>query len=221
MPDLVVSRPGKIIAVGLNYLDHATESRGSVPDQPMTFAKFTTGLIGPGEAIQLPSWATEVDYEAELAVVIGRLAQEVSRDDALDFVAGYTALNDVSDRTAQFAEGQFSRAKSYDTFAPIGPRLVPADELGDPQTLGIRCRLNGELVQDSNTSEMIFSVAYLIEFLSATMTLEPGDIIATGTPAGVGVFRDPKLFLAPGDIVTVEIDGIGELTNPVVARTPR
>lgn len=218
---LVVSRPGKIIAVGLNYLDHAKESGASLPDRPMTFAKFSTSLIGPGEAIELPPWATQVDYEAELAVVIGRLARGVSRGDALDFVAGYTAMNDVSDREAQFAEGQFSRAKSYDTFAPIGPRVVPPTEIGDPQALGIRCRLNGELVQDGNTAEMIFGVAELIEFLSAAMTLEPADIIATGTPAGVGIFRDPKLFLTPGDVVTVEIDGIGELSNPVIARPPK
>lgn len=214
-------RPGKIVAVGLNYRDHAGESGAALPTSPMIFAKFPSSLIASGEPILVPPGCDQVDYEAELAVVIGREAREVSVEQALDHVLGYTALNDVSDRAAQFAEGQFVRAKSYDTFTPMGPRVVPAAEIPDPQRLSVRCWLNGELVQDGSTADMVFGVGDLISFLSRTITLEVGDIIATGTPAGVGIFRNPPLFLRPGDEVTVEIEGIGRLTNPVAERVYR
>jgi 2-keto-4-pentenoate hydratase/2-oxohepta-3-ene-1,7-dioic acid hydratase in catechol pathway len=219
--DLPIPRPGKIVAIGLNYRDHAKESGGETPTSPVVFAKFPSSMIADGEPILIPRGCDRVDYEAELAVVIGRQAREVTVADALDHVHAYTALNDVSDRQAQFADGQFVRAKSYDSFTPIGPRLVPRDEIPDPQRLAIRCWLNGDLVQDGNTADMVFGVAELIAFLSRTITLERGDVIATGTPAGVGVFRQPPLFLRPGDEVTVDIEGIGRLTNPVRERVPR
>jgi 2,4-diketo-3-deoxy-L-fuconate hydrolase len=169
-----------------------------------------------GAPVILPAGVDQADYEAELAVVIGRTAQRVRADDALDFVSGYLALNDVSDRDAQMKDGQWSRAKSYDTFGPVGPIFVPASEIPDPQQLAISCDLNGQRMQDSNTSYMIFGVRQLIEFISARITLEPGDVISTGTPDGVGAFRPEPVFLKPGDEMTVTIEGIGELTNPVV-----
>jgi 2-keto-4-pentenoate hydratase/2-oxohepta-3-ene-1,7-dioic acid hydratase in catechol pathway len=210
-----IDRPGKIIAVGLNYRDHAGEATVAAPTSPILFAKWGTCLIGPDEPIVIPAGIDEVDWEAELAVVIDRTARNVSIDDALDFVRGYTCMNDVSARKAQRDDGQWTRAKSFDTFGPVGPRLVPASEIPDPQVLGIRARVNGELMQDSNTSAMIFSVAYLISYISAGITLEPGDLITTGTPSGVGAFRPTPIFLHPGDHVGIEIDGIGTLTNPV------
>jgi 2,4-diketo-3-deoxy-L-fuconate hydrolase len=210
-----IDRPGKIIAVGLNYRDHAGEATVAAPTSPILFAKWGTCLIGPDEPIVIPAGIDEVDWEAELAVVINRTARGVSIDDALDFVRGYTCMNDVSARKAQRDDGQWTRAKSFDTFGPVGPRLVPASEIPDPQVLGIRARVNGELMQDSNTSAMIFSVAYLISYISAGITLEPGDLITTGTPSGVGAFRPTPIFLQPGDHVDIEIDGIGTLTNPV------
>jgi 2,4-didehydro-3-deoxy-L-rhamnonate hydrolase len=210
-----IDRPGKIIAVGLNYRDHAGEATVAAPTSPILFAKWGTCLIGPDEPIVIPAGIDEVDWEAELAVVIDRTARNVGIDDALDFVRGYTCMNDVSARKAQRDDGQWTRAKSFDTFGPVGPRLVPASEIPDPQVLGIRARVNGELMQDSNTSAMIFSVAYLISYISAGITLEPGDLITTGTPSGVGAFRPMPIFLHPGDHVDIEIDGIGILTNPV------
>lgn len=215
LPDLPIARPGKIIAVGLNYRDHATESAVAVPSSPVTFAKWPTCLIPDGAPIRIPSGVDEVDWEAELAVVIGRTARDVEADDALSYVAGYTCLNDVSARRIQRTDGQWSRAKSFDSFGPIGPVLVPAAELPDPQTLAIRSRVNGELMQDSNTKDMIFGVAELIAHLSRGTTLEPGDVISTGTPSGVGAFRDDPIFLTDGDVVEVEIEGIGILRNPV------
>jgi 2-keto-4-pentenoate hydratase/2-oxohepta-3-ene-1,7-dioic acid hydratase in catechol pathway len=167
--------------------------------------------------VVLPAGVVQADYEAELAVVIGRRAQHVSEDDALDFVSGYLAMNDVTDRAAQNADGQWCRAKSYDTFGPCGPRLVPASEIPDPQSLAISMDLNGERMQDSTTGNMIFGVRQLISFISQRITLEPGDIISTGTPEGVGAFRPEPVFLKPGDVMTVSIDGIGKLTNAVVA----
>lgn len=217
MSALPVDRPGKIIAVGLNYRDHAKEADVSAPLQPVIFSKFSSSLVGSGEPIRIPHWCAQADYEAELAVVIGRTAQGVAAAEAMDFVAGYTAMNDVTDREAQVSDGQWVRSKSYDTFAPIGPRVVPASEIPDPQNLFVRCWLNGDLVQDGHTSDMIFGVAELIAYVSDTMTLDPGDIITTGTPAGVGAFRDAPIFLKPGDEVTVEIERIGRLTNPVIA----
>ncbi|MEN3279230.1 MAG: hypothetical protein V7607_370 [Solirubrobacteraceae bacterium] len=212
---LSISRPGKIVCVGLNYLDHAQEGAMDLPKAPLLFAKWPNTLIGDGDAIVLPPEATEVDYEAELGVVIGTKAKRVSEADALEYVEGYICLNDVSARDMQFGDGQWTRGKSVDTFCPVGPRLVPRDEIADPQQLGIRCIVNGEALQDSSTAQMIFSVAQIIAYVSQVITLEPGDLIATGTPAGVGVFRDPKVLLADGDEVSVEIDGLGTLTNPV------
>jgi 2-keto-4-pentenoate hydratase/2-oxohepta-3-ene-1,7-dioic acid hydratase in catechol pathway len=212
---LSISRPGKIVCVGLNYLDHAQETGQEVPKAPLLFAKWPNTLIGDGEPIVLPAASQEVDYEAELGVVIGTAAKHVSEAAALDHVEGYICLNDVSARDLQFADGQWTRGKSPDTFCPVGPRLVPREEIDDPQRLGIRCILNGETMQDSSTAQMIFSVAEIIAYVSQVITLEPGDLIATGTPAGVGVFRDPKILLKDGDEVRVEIDGLGTLTNPV------
>jgi 2,4-didehydro-3-deoxy-L-rhamnonate hydrolase len=186
-----------------------------LPKAPLLFAKWPNTLIGDGEAIVLPPESKEVDYEAELGVVIGTTAKRVSEADALDHVAGYICLNDVSARDMQFGDGQWTRGKSLDTFCPVGPRLVPREEIADPQQLGIRCILNGESMQDSSTSQMIFSVAEIIAYVSQVITLEPGDLIATGTPAGVGVFKDPKVLLKDGDEVSIEIDGLGTLTNPV------
>jgi 2-keto-4-pentenoate hydratase/2-oxohepta-3-ene-1,7-dioic acid hydratase in catechol pathway len=212
---LSISRPGKIVCVGLNYLDHAQEGGMELPKAPLLFAKWPNTLIGDGEAIVLPPESKEVDYEAELGVVIGTSAKRVSEADALDHVEGYICLNDVSARDMQFGDGQWTRGKSPDTFCPVGPRLVPREEIADPQQLGIRCILNGETMQDSSTSQMIFSVAEIIAYVSQAITLEPGDLIATGTPAGVGVFKDPKVLLKDGDEVAIEIDGLGTLTNPV------
>jgi 2-keto-4-pentenoate hydratase/2-oxohepta-3-ene-1,7-dioic acid hydratase in catechol pathway len=216
MTALPIDRPGKIICVGLNYRDHAAESNVPVPDRPLLFAKWQTALIGPGEDIVLPPISGEVDFEAELGVVVGRRARRVSVENALDCVAGYLCVNDVSARDVQMGDGQWTRGKSFDTFCPIGPRLVAADGI-DPQALGIRCLVNGEALQDSTTAEMVFSVAELIAFASEAITLEPGDLIASGTPAGVGFTRNPPIFLRDGDEVTVEIDGIGSLSNPVRA----
>jgi 2-keto-4-pentenoate hydratase/2-oxohepta-3-ene-1,7-dioic acid hydratase in catechol pathway len=207
--------PQKIICVGLNYRDHAEEQGTELPKAPLLFAKWPNTLIGSGETIVLPAESREVDYEAELGVVIDRQTRGVSDARALDAVRGYVCLNDVSARDLQFADGQWTRGKSPDTFCPVGPRLVSREEIEDPQALAIRCILNGETMQDSSTSQMVFSVAEIIAYVSRTITLEPGDLIATGTPAGVGVFRDPKVMLQDGDEVTVEVEGIGALTNPV------
>jgi 2,4-didehydro-3-deoxy-L-rhamnonate hydrolase len=212
---LSIGRPGKIVCVGLNYLDHAQEGGMELPKAPLLFAKWPNTLIGDGEPIVLPPEATEVDYEAELGVVIGTKAKRVSEADALEYVEGYICVNDVSARDLQFGDGQWTRGKSVDTFCPVGPRLVPREEIADPQQLGIRCIVNGEALQDSSTAQMIFSVAEIIAYVTRVITLEPGDLIATGTPAGVGVFRDPKVLLKDGDEVSVEIDGVGTLTNPV------
>lgn len=215
MADLPVAQPGKIIAVGLNYRDHVRESSVPEPTSPVLFAKWPNCLIGHGETIVIPPDVDEVDWEAELAVVIGKRTQDVDVKDALGYVSGYTCMNDVSARRAQREDGQWSRAKSFDTFGPIGPRVVPAAEIPNPQRLAIRARINGELQQDSNTSYMIFPVARLISFISHGITLEPGDIITTGTPDGVGAFRPSPMFLRDGDVVEVEIEGIGTLRNPV------
>jgi len=206
----------KIVCVGLNYIDHAAESKGDPPKAPLLFGKFANTLCSDGDAILLPPGVGHVDAEAELAVVIGRTAHRVSEDDALEFVAGYTCANDVSARDFQFGDGQWFRGKSLDTFCPIGPRIVPRDEL-DAGDLQIRQRLNGETLQDSRTSRLIFGLPTLVSYISQGITLEPGDLILTGTPEGVGVFRDPKISLAPGDVVEVEVEGIGVLRNEVRA----
>jgi len=217
-PDgLPIGRPGKIVCVGMNYRDHAEEAGMDVPERPILFAKWSNSLIGPGQTIALPAQSRQIDYEAELGVVIGKQARNIPAAQALEVVAGYVCVNDVSARDLQFEDGQWSRSKSFDTFCPIGPRLAPASEIPDPQRLAIRCFVNGELLQDSSTEHMVFGVAELIAYISETMTLEPGDLIATGTPAGVGFTREPPIFLQSGDEVTVEIEGIGSLTNPVRA----
>jgi len=212
---LEIERPGKIVCVGLNYRDHAAEGGMDLPKAPLLFAKWPNTLIGHGDPIVLPPETSQVDYEAELGVVIGRTARRVSERDALDHVEGYICVNDVSARDMQFADGQWTRGKSPDTFCPVGPRLVPREEIDDPQALAIRCIVNGEALQDSSTAQMIFSVAEIIAYASQVITLEPGDLIATGTPAGVGIFRDPKVLLQDGDEVSVQIDGLGTLTNPI------
>jgi 2-keto-4-pentenoate hydratase/2-oxohepta-3-ene-1,7-dioic acid hydratase in catechol pathway len=212
-----VPPPGKIVCVGRNYREHADETGSAVPTEPQLFAKWSNALVGPGAAIVHPTITTMLDYEAELTVIIGRRAQRVPVASALDHVYAYTCGNDVSARDLQFGDTQWTRGKALDTFAPMGPWLVTADEIPDPQALGIRCMVSGETLQDSSTSEMIFSVAEIIAFTTEAITLERGDVIMTGTPSGVGVARSPQRFLHPGDTVRVEIDGIGALENPVVA----
>jgi 5-carboxymethyl-2-hydroxymuconate isomerase len=209
--------PGKVVAIGLNYLDHIRESGLAPPEKPLVFAKFPTSVIADGDEIRIPVDVTErVDWEVELAAVIGRRAHNVAVEDALDHVYGYTVANDVSARDLQFADGQWVRAKSLDTFCPLGPVLVTADEIPDPQALRLVCRVNGEVMQDATTDLMVFGVAELISFCSHSFTLEPGDVLLTGTPWGCGEFMDPRRSLSPGDVVECEIDGIGVLRNPVV-----
>lgn len=210
-------RPRNVLCIGLNYKDHAAEGGVPLPEKPVVFAKLTGCITGPGDPILLPSDTKEVDYEAELAVVIGKHCRDVSASDALDYVAGYTCLNDVSARDFQRGDGQWVRAKSQDTFGPMGPYLVTSEDISDPQTLPIRCIVNGKVLQDSNTSKMIFGVRQLIGFISRGITLEPGDVISTGTPHGVGFARKPPIFLKAGDEVVVEIEGVGKLSNPVIA----
>ena len=213
-----IERPGKIVAIGLNYVDHAEETGAQIPEKPLVFAKYPNTVIGHGEAIRIPPITEQADYEAELAVVIGRPARNVSEGEALEYVFGYANANDVSARDLQFSEGgQWTRSKSIDTFCPIGPYIATRDEVPDPQNLYIRAILNGEVVQDGTTSRMIFPVAELVSFLSRGMTLFPGDIIITGTPPGVGMARDPQVWLKAGDEVSIEIEGLGTLTNPVEA----
>ena len=211
---LPIAVPSKIICVGLNYRDHAAESGMAIPERPLIFSKWPNTLIGPGDAIVLPTLSDQVDYEAELGVVIGTRATKVSVADALAHVKGYCCANDVSARDVQLGDGQWARGKSLDTFCPVGP-LVPASQVPDPQQLRIRAVLNGETLQDATTADMIFSVAEIISFISQGITLEPGDLILTGTPPGVGFARKPPIFLRDGDEITVEIDGIGSLANPV------
>jgi len=212
-----VPRPGKIICIGLNYRDHAIESKMPIPESPVIFSKFSTCVIGPGEPVVIPPTSNQVDYEAELAVVIGRTAKNIRATRAMDYVLGYTAFNDVSARDFQFKDGQWQRGKSCDTFAPMGQTIVTKDTITDPHKLSIKLVLNGQTMQDSNTNQLIFGVPELIEFLSQSITLEPGDVIATGTPPGVGFARTPPVFLKPGDQMEVLIEGIGGLGNPVVA----
>jgi 2-keto-4-pentenoate hydratase/2-oxohepta-3-ene-1,7-dioic acid hydratase in catechol pathway len=214
---LPIDRPSKIVCIGLNYRDHAEEQGTPLPEAPLLFAKWPNALIGPGEPILIPAVTQKVDYEAELGVVIGERVRGASAANALDSVAGYVCLNDVSARDLQFADKQWTRGKSPDTFCPVGPRLVPTSDVPDPQALRIRAILNGETLQDSTTGNMVFGVAELIAYITQAITLEPGDLIATGTPAGVGAFREPPIFMQPGDEVTIEIEGLGALTNPVRA----
>ncbi len=213
-----ILRPPKVICLGLNYRDHAAESGMPVPAEPILFSKYATSITGPGDPIRLPPTSQEVDYEAELVVVIGRGGRDIPESAAMDHVAGYTCGNDVSARDYQLrkAGGQWMIGKTFDTFAPIGPVMVTPDELGDPHRLPIRCLVNGEALQNSNTSQLVFSVPQTIAYLSHVMTLEVGDLIFTGTPPGVGFARKPPNFPKSGDEVVVEIDGIGALRNPVV-----
>jgi 2-keto-4-pentenoate hydratase/2-oxohepta-3-ene-1,7-dioic acid hydratase in catechol pathway len=214
---LPIERPQKIVCIGLNYRDHAEEQGTELPAAPLLFAKWPNTLIGPGEPIVIPPITKQVDYEAELGVLIGERVRGASAENALEAVAGYVCLNDVSARDLQFSDGQWVRGKSLDTFCPVGPELVAAADVPDPQALAIRAVVNGEVLQDSHTSNMIFSVAEILAHVCRAITLEPGDLIATGTPAGVGAFRDPPVWLEPGDEVTIEIDQLGALTNPVRA----
>jgi 2-keto-4-pentenoate hydratase/2-oxohepta-3-ene-1,7-dioic acid hydratase in catechol pathway len=209
-----VERPGKIVSIGQNYWDHVREQGKPPPECPIIFAKYPTSIIGPGDTIAWsPALTQKVDFEAELAVVIGKTARRVSEADALRYVFGYTAANDVTARDLQYGDGQWVRGKSLDTFCPLGPALVTADAIPDPQQLAIRCTVNGVTLQDSSTAEMIFNVAHLISYASQAFTLEPGDLILTGTPNGVGHFRTPPVYLQPGDRVVVEVERIGRLEN--------
>jgi 2-keto-4-pentenoate hydratase/2-oxohepta-3-ene-1,7-dioic acid hydratase in catechol pathway len=212
-----LSRPPKIICVGLNYRDHAAECNAEIPKVPTVFSKYTTAIIGPGEAIVLPKHSKEPDYEAEFAVVIGKGGRYISKDRWRDHVFGYTNLNDVSARDFQAATSQWMMGKTFDTFAPMGPAIVTADEIPDPHALDIQMIINGEVLQSSNTSQMVFRIADLIEHISSVFTLEPGDIISTGTPAGVGEAKKPPRWLRPGDKVVVRISGIPELSSEVRA----
>lgn len=213
---LPIDVPGKIICVGLNYRDHAEESGATPPTFPVLFAKWPSSLVPHGSPVVIPAGVEKVDYEAELAVVIGREGCDISEADAFDYVAGYTCFNDVSSRADQAQDGQWTRGKSYNTFAPVGPRLVLASELKNPQNLDIVCRLNGKVVQSSNTKNMIFTIPEIIAVASRATTLMPGDLIATGTPGGVGMSFDPPRWLTSGCVVEVEIEGIGTLSNPVI-----
>jgi 2-keto-4-pentenoate hydratase/2-oxohepta-3-ene-1,7-dioic acid hydratase in catechol pathway len=214
---LPIERPGKIVCVGLNYRDHAEEQGVELPAAPLLFAKWPNSLIGPGDQIVIPPAVAQCDYEAELGVVIGSRVSRVSKENALEAVRGYVCANDVTARDLQFGDGQWTRGKSVDTFCPVGP-LVPAADVPDPHDLSIRAIVSGEVLQDSTTANLIFGVDDIISYASQTVTFEPGDLILTGTPAGVGIFRDPQRLLQPGDEVTIEIERIGSLTNPVVAR---
>ena len=211
-----VPRPGKIICIGLNYRDHAAESNMPIPEKPVLFSKFSNCVVAPGEPVVLPSTSQQVDYEAELAVVIGRRAKHVPADQAYDYVLGYTAFNDVSARDFQLTDGQWQRGKSCDTFAPMGQTIVTTDTITDPHKLSIKLVLNGQTMQDSNTRQMIFRAGDILAYVSQIVTLEPGDLIFTGTPPGVGFARKPPVFMKAGDVCDVEIEGVGLLSNPVV-----
>lgn len=213
-----ITDPPKVICIGLNYRDHAAESGAPIPREPVVFSKFATAIIGPEEAIRLPAVSREVDYEAELVLVVGKKGRHLKAAQAMDYLAGCTIGHDVSARDWQLKKDgkQWLTGKTFDTFAPIGPALVTMDEIGDPHQLGIRLRLNGQTMQDSNTRQMIFSSGELLAYLSQVVTLEPGDLIFTGTPPGVGFARKPPMFLKHGDVVEVEIDKLGVLRNSVI-----
>lgn len=212
-----IPRPSKLICIGLNYRDHAIESNMAIPKIPTVFCKFATAIVGPGANVVLPKISTQPDYEAEFAFVIGKGGRHIKAADWQNHVIGYTIINDVSARDIQLATSQWVMGKTFDTFAPMGPYVTTADEIADPHNLGISLTLNGEKLQDSNTRELIFKLPELVEYLSSIMTLETGDVISTGTPAGVGFARKPPIYLKPGDQMVVRIDGLGELANPVVA----
>jgi len=212
-----IPNPGKVIAIGLNYMDHIREQKKTPPTSPLMFSKFSSSVINPDDEIRWsPAMTAQVDYEGELAVVIGKVARRVSRADALDYVFGYTCANDVTARDLQNGDGQWTRAKGLETFCPLGPCIVTADEVPDPQALWVRTTLNGQIMQNGNTRDMIFDVATLIAHISQAVTLYPGDVILTGTPDGVGNARTPQVFLKAGDEVIVEIEKIGALRNVCV-----
>ena len=211
-----IPKPGKVICVGRNYAEHAAETGSDVPDRPQLFAKFPNAIVGPHDDVIHHAITRALDYEAELVAVIGRQASQVPESRALDVVLGYTCGNDISARDLQFGDAQWLRGKSLDTFAPMGPWIVTADEIPDPQSLAIRCTVNGETRQDDTTANMVFSVAQIIAFVTEAITLEPGDVIFTGTPSGVGFGMDPKTYLQVGDRVRVDIDGIGTLEHRIV-----
>jgi len=213
---LPATYPSKILAIGRNYIDHAIEGGAEPPKAPLLFNKLPNSLSAHNAPIVLPAISQQVDYEAELAVVIGRKAKRVSEADALDYVFGYSLIDDVSARDLQFGDGQWTRGKSLDTFAPLGPFITTRDEVADVQSLKIEGILNGKVMQSSDTAKMIFKVAYLISYLSQGITLEPGDVIATGTPEGVGIFRKPPVLLKAGDVFEVKIEKLGTLRNPVI-----
>jgi acylpyruvate hydrolase len=218
-PGPPIPDPDKIICLGLNYADHAAEAKMAIPPAPVLFAKFRNSLIGPRDTIILPRVSNEIDYEAELAVVIGRPCKDVSEQEALNYVAGYTIMNDVSARDLQMRTSQWTAGKAIDTFAPMGPGIVLASEIPNPQALMLSARVNGQTLQHASTELMIFSVAYTISYISSFMTLVPGDIIATGTPAGVGFIRKPPVYLRDGDVVEIEIERIGTIVNKVAGPT--
>jgi len=212
-----VLRPGKVICLGLNYRDHAAESHMAIPEYPVLFHKVAGSLIGHGQPIVLPRISDKIDYEAELAIIIGRRGKYIIEEEALPFVAGYAAANDVSARDLQFRTSQWTTGKMLDTFGPLGPALVTSDEVPDPNNLSIRTILNGEVMQDGNTADMIFRVPSIVSYISQIVTLEPGDVIMTGTPSGIGNARSPQVFMKAGDTITIEIERLGKLTNPIVA----
>jgi acylpyruvate hydrolase len=212
-----IQRPGKLICVGLNYRSHLAEIGERAPEFPILFHKVATSIIGHGQAIVLPRVSRQVDFEGELAVVIGRSGKYIPEEQALAYVAGYTCSNDVSAHDIEFRTSQWDSGKMLDTFCPLGPALLTTDEVSNPGMLRLKTMVNGQTVQDAHVSDMVFPVPFLISYISSLATLEPGDIILTGTPAGIGCNRNPQVFLQPGDQVSVEIDGIGKLTNPVVA----
>ncbi|WP_203333689.1 fumarylacetoacetate hydrolase family protein [Planococcus beigongshangi] len=211
-----IPEPEKIICVGLNYLDHCKETGMDPPKSPVIFSKYANAIIGHNDTVEIPSNSNEVDFEAELAIVIGKEAKYVSEADANDYVFGYTIINDISARDQQFADGQWSRGKTADTFAPTGPIIVTRDEVDNPYELAISLELNGVVMQNSNTSNLIFTIPQIISYLTQSITLKPGDLIATGTPPGVGMGRKPKVWLKDGDKMSVTIEKIGTLTNSVL-----
>jgi 2-keto-4-pentenoate hydratase/2-oxohepta-3-ene-1,7-dioic acid hydratase in catechol pathway len=214
-----VRRPDKIVCVGRNYREHCSEQGAEAPSSPILFAKWPRSIIGPGEAIERPSFTSKLDYEGEIVVVIGRGGKNIPRDRALEHVFGYSAANDVSARDLQKSDGQWLRAKSCDTFCPLGPCVATADAFPDPSAIRVRTWVNGQQRQEAPASDMIFAIPVLIEFISAAFRLEPGDLILTGTPPGVGAYREPREFLEPGHVVRVEVEGVGALENPVALAT--
>jgi 2-keto-4-pentenoate hydratase/2-oxohepta-3-ene-1,7-dioic acid hydratase in catechol pathway len=213
-----IAGPSKIICLGKNYAEHAREGGFEQPEKPITFSKAPSALNGPFDPIILPQSSLQVDWEVELAVVIGREGKRISAENAFEYIAGFSIMNDVSGRDAQFGDGQWFRGKSFDTFAPLGPALVTPDEIEDIGKLNLTSLVDGTVMQEGNTGDMIFSVPFIIEFISRDMTLNPGDVISTGTPSGVGIFRDPPIVLKPGNVVECRIEAIGAIVNEVVTR---